>query len=455
MVDLRRIAEVATAARRITLPRIDPLLYVLRHPMLMYYHQLIALVGAVNLAILAYALTGGRWWTGHGIALSALVTTAQANLALAIIVRQQHVINLACWLATRPPTTWPLPVRRLLLKVYHLGGLHVGGAVCGATWYLAFVGSSTVAAALGTGGVKVENLVLSYALVTLLGVVIVMALPPLRTRQHDRFEATHRFFGWAAVVLVWANTVLFVTSRGGAGDSASLLLHAPSVWLLVLTTISTLTPWALLRRVRITVERPSSHVALVGFDHGVTPAVGTVRAISRNPFFGWHTFASVAAPGANSGRYLMVVSRAGDWTADFIDHPPSHVWVRGVPTAGMANVRRLFKKVVFVATGSGIGPMLAHLLAGDVPAHLVWVTRNPRRTYGDALVDEILAAQPDATIWDTDEDGRPDVVELTYAAYRRTGAEAVICIANSRVTWRVVHAMESRGIPANGPIWDS
>jgi ferredoxin-NADP reductase len=196
-------------------------------------------------------------------------------------------------------------------------------------------------------------------------------------------------------------------------------------------------------------------VALVAFAHGVTPAVGTVRAISRNPLLGWHTFASVAAPGRDSRRYLMVVSRSGDWTSEFIDHPPSHVWVRGVPTAGMANVRRLFKKVVFVATGSGIGPMLAHLLAGEVPAHLVWVTRNPRWTYGDALVDEILAAQPDATVWDTDQQGRPDVVQLTYDAVRRTSAEAVICIANRQVTWRVVHAMESRGIPANGPIWDS
>ena len=79
-----------------------------------------------------------------------------------------------------------------------------------------------------------------------------------------------------------------------------------------------------------------------------------------------------------------------------------HLWVKGIPTAGVGNIDKLFRKVVWVATGSGIGPCLPHLLAGDTPSLLVWSTRHPRQTYGDALVDEILAVQPDAIIWDTD-----------------------------------------------------
>ena len=34
-------------------------------------------------------------------------------------------------------------------------------------------------------------------------------------------------------------------------------------------------------------------------------------------------------------------------------------------------------------------------------------------------------------------------------------AEAVIVIANKKLTWQVVYGMESRGIPAYGAIWDS
>jgi hypothetical protein len=111
--------------------------------------------------------------------------------------------------------------------------------------------------------------------------------------------------------------------------------------------------------------------------------------------------------------------------------------------------------VVFVVTGSGIGPALDHVLDDTVPSGLIWITRAPRKTYGDALVDEILTAQPDAIIWNSDERGKPDVLRLAYATYMSLGAEAVICISNKTVTWQVVNGLERRGIPAFGPIWDS
>ena len=50
---------------------------------------------------------------------------------------------------------------------------------------------------------------------------------------------------------------------------------------------------------------------------------------------------------------------------------------------------------------------------------------------------------------------QPDIVEMAYQAYRSSGAEAVICISNKKVTWEVVHGLETRGIPAYGAIWDS
>ena len=121
----------------------------------------------------------------------------------------------------------------------------------------------------------------------------------------------------------------------------------------------------------------------------------------------------------------------------------------------MAVVRRLFTKVVFVATGSGIGPTLPHLLTKEAPSRLVWVTKDPRLTYGDALVNEIMDAQPDALIWNTDQRGKPDILRLAYAAYLDSKAEAVVCISNSTVTGQVVYGLERRGIPAFGPIFDS
>jgi hypothetical protein len=365
------------------------------------------------------------------------------------------VINLLGWLATRPPVTWPLRLRWALGKYYHFGGLHVGAALAGTAWYLAFVVLLINDFASGEGRVTAANVAVSAVVMTLLVVVVVMALPRFRAARHNNFEATHRFCGWAVLALVWLNTVLFVTSQA-RGPAGSALLSAPTLWILLLTTAGVVWPWLLLRRVPITVERPSSHVAIVHLDHDPAPAIGTTRAISRSPLFGWHHFANVPLSAGSPDRgYRMTISRAGDWTAEFIDHPPDQVWVRGIPTVDIINIKKLFTKIVYVVTGSGIGPALGHLLDPGTPSRLVWATRDPRRTYGAALLEEILASQPEAIIWNTDELGKPDMLRLAYQTYLSFGAEAVICISNKELTWRVVHGLERRGIPACGPVWDS
>lgn len=372
---LLAMPDVGAAPEVLPFPR-----RILKHPRLMHYNRLVALVMTINLGWAVYGAT--NWWTLDGADLGALALVAQTNLAAAVLFRQQYVLNALGWLVTRPPTSWPLRVRWALGKYYHFGGLHVGAAVAGTLWYLILMVS--------------------------------------------------------------------IIRDAVAGD----LLTAPAFWLVLLSVLMAVWPWLLLRRVPISYERPSSHAVILRLDHGTSPAVGTTRPISRRPFAGWHHFANVPASPGTTG-YRMLVSRAGDWTSALVDEPPTHVWVRGIPTVGVANVRKLFTKVVIVATGSGIGPVLGHLLDTSVPSRLVWVTKNPRLTYGDAFVDEIEAPQPDALIWDTGLLGKPDVLQLAYDAYVESGAEAVICVSNRTVTWEVVHALERCGIPAFGPIWDS
>jgi CRP-like cAMP-binding protein len=424
----------------------------LKAPWAMHYNRLIVLVLAANALLAAYVAGHGEH---YGSALGTVAVITQANIALAIIFRQQYVINFLGWLATRPPVTWPVKVRWTLAKFYHFGGLHVGFALAGTVWYLAFVAMVTYGFAAGKGGVGVAVVAVSAVAASLIVVIVVMARPSSRAKRHDSFEATHRFLGWAVLVLVWVNTIVFTASRAH-GSAASALLTSPTFWLLVITTCGTVWPWLLLRKVPVTVERPSSHLAILHLDQDRKPPVGTTRGISRSPLYGWHQFAIVpVAAGSGDRGYRMIVSRAGDWTAALVDNPPDHVWVRGIPTVELMVVKKLFSKVVILATGSGIAPGIGHLLSAETPSQLVWTTRDPAKTYGAGLVEEILTAQPDAIIWDTDELGRPDVLRLAYRAYIASGAEAVICVSNKTLTWQVVHGLEQRGIPAFGPVWDS
>lgn len=426
----------ARADGGVELPPLTPWLpRVFKHPRLMHYNRLIALVFAGNLIAAGYLLAEGP------LSARTMSNAALTDFALAVLARQQYVINALFWLATRAPTTWPLRIRWTLGKVYHFGGLHVGGATTGTLWFLAAVADTV------WNGTAATTLAVALPLAALLAAIVGTALPPFRARFHDRFERIHRFGGWAALALLWAQTMMLAHSDGRP------LPSTPGAWMLALITLSIALPWLRLRRVPVTLKRPSSHVVLAHFDHGVTPFAGSSTAVSRSPLRQWHSFANVPTPGRSGFR--LTISRAGDWTGALIDDLPDRLWVKGITTAGVANIETLFTKVVYVATGSGIGPCLPHLLAGKVPARLVWATRSPRTTYGETLVEEIMTAQPDALVWDTAEHGKPDMVALAYAAYRDFGAEAVICISNKKLTWLVVHQLERRGIPAFGAIWDS
>ncbi len=431
---------------------------ILRHRYLEHYNRLFFLVAVVNIGYLVFGLNEGQWWNGEGIAISSLANMVLANFALAVIIRQQYVVNALFWLATRAPTSWPLSIRWTLGKVYHFGGLHSSGATFGTLWYGAFVAALVYHANNNLAGVPEGVLFVTYALFALLVGIVFMATPPVRGRFHDLFELSHRFGGWSVLALFWVQTILFAKAGfadAGKGELSLVeaLVSDAGFWLLSAMTFSVILPWLRLKKVKVDIASPSNHVALVGFDHGVTPFPGSSTPVSRSPLTEWHSFANVPAPGKDGFR--LTISRAGDWTGQFIDDKPSEVWVRGIPTAGVANIEVLFKRVVYVATGSGIGPCLPHLLANEVPSCLVWSTRNPRKTYGDELVDEILESSPDAVVWDTSAQGKPDLVKLALEAYHRFDAEAVICIANQPLTQKVVYEMECMGIPAYGAIWDS
>ncbi|WP_052261969.1 hypothetical protein [Leisingera sp. ANG-M1] len=420
---------------------------VTRHPALMEYRRLAFLVAAVNLAVFVIELRDGRWISGGAYVLSPIADMALINLSLGILIRQQRVVNALFWLATRVPVSWPLWIRWGAGKVFHFGGLHSGGTVAGTVWFGFLLFAMAANRMQGAALPSDLTLGLSTAMIALMVLMVISALGPIRARFHNTFEKIHRFAGWTVLALFWAQTVSLTRDTGGE------LLQTPAFWMLCLITLSIASPWLTLKRVDVEIVKPSNHAVLARFDYGDTPFPGSSNAISHTPFGEYHSFANIPAP--DQTGYRLAISRAGDWTGRFIDNPPDKVWVKGITTSGVARIEVLFRKVVYVGTGSGIGPILPHLLAGDVPNRLIWSTRSPRATYGDALVDEIEAHTESPLIWDTDARGKPNLSALALQAVRDSGAEAVIVISNQKLTRQVVHDMESLGIPAYGAIWDS
>jgi hypothetical protein len=96
--------------------------------------------------------------------LSALATMTLLNFAAAVLIRQQHVLNVLFGLAGRGSTSWPLWLRWSVSKVHHIGGMHVGGALAGTVWLCAFTCVATIARARESASVPLTTVVLAYCL---------------------------------------------------------------------------------------------------------------------------------------------------------------------------------------------------------------------------------------------------------------------------------------------------
>jgi hypothetical protein len=425
-----------------------------RHRALSAYRKLFSVVFVANVVFLIVLLLQTR---GEIISLPLplLATLVASNLLGAVLLRQDYVINFIFWLFTRPPTSLPLWIRRHFARIYHNGGVHSGCATSATMWWAVFAvaATSNFVAQSPKYSINQITLALTYIVLVLLLAILTMAFPSIRAIMHDQFEWTHRFAGWTALALVWAHTVA-CTASISSEPLGTALAKTPAIYLNILITLSISLPWMRLRRVNVVPEPLSKHAVRLHFDFD-TPGPSTSRGvrITDRPLVEWHAFAAIPEP---SGKgFSIIVSKAGDWTKRIIENPPTSLWTRGTPASGVLAMAPLFKKIILVATGSGIGPCMPILMERRVPCRVIWSTRNPQETYGRKIIDTILSADHEAIIWDTDEKGRPNLPLLAYQSYKETGAECVCIISNSGTTSNTVYQLESRGVPAFGPIWDS
>ncbi|KAJ6584991.1 nonribosomal peptide synthetase 12 [Mycena capillaripes] len=419
----------------------------LRHQIFSLYRRLFGVVFVTNMAIFLAILIRG------GASAQRLGMITLANLFVAILMRQDYVVNVFFNILCAVPTSWPLAIRRVCARVYHIGGLHSGCATSGVVWLVLLCAQATKEAVQGDGvHASVATVAISYSILLLLLGIVTFAHPALRSKRHDHFERVHRYFGWTAIILVWSQVVILTNDYRGDETLSHALIHSAPFWMLLVMTGSIILPWLRLRKVPVRSEVLSKHAVRLYFSYS-TPIPGSFVRLAVHPLKDWHGFATIPTP--NKKGFSLVVSKAGDWTNSRIMEAPSTIWVRGAPCFGVLRIVPLFRRVVFVATGSGIGPCAPCILEQRVPIRLLWTSPNVRETFGDKLVDEILGANPNAVIYDTRKHGKPDMVKLTLRLVSEFNAEAVCVISNQKLTQKIVYGMMSRGIPAFGAIWDS
>ncbi|KAJ3995213.1 hypothetical protein F5050DRAFT_1574042, partial [Lentinula boryana] len=433
-----------------------------------YYRKTFTVIFVANLiAFIAFVAQNPK---GHSTPSAENVgSAASANLMITLLFRQENFINLLYELATDLiPLTAPLSIRKRLAKVFHYGGAHSGAGVAAVVWYIMYTALTTKDHITHPTKWSLANVMTSYILVLMFCFIIGGAHPRFRRRFHDYFEAIHRYSGWVAVCTFWmhqcfAGNQYRVLVQPNPPSLARYLISTSGFWTFIISSCCTALSWGRLRKVDVFPEPLSSHVIRFHFKYqNIKPFYGL--KVSTKPLLEWHAFATVPddeeldpaieGKGKPNG-FSIVVSNAGDWTNDVIQNPPKKLWIRGYPLHGLLYTSKLFRKIVIVATGSGIGPPLSLFYADFTPRRIFWSTPSPETTYGSKIIDMVKKADPEAWIWDTRKQGRPDMVAVTYKLVVESGAEAVFIISNPKLTRKVVYGMESRGIPAYGAIFDS
>ncbi|KAL5114769.1 hypothetical protein ACEQ8H_007331 [Pleosporales sp. CAS-2024a] len=424
----------------------------LRHRAFILYRRFLSVILLANVGVAVLLLY--RRIKKRESVLASLATATASNLVVAVLMRFEPVINLLFTTFCSVPTYVPLAIRRHCARIFHIGGIHSGCAIAAIVWHFIFTVESTVelGKARPLGRILLAAVVLSYLALAILVVMGMTSHPTFRAKYHNAWEMTHRFGGWTCLILLWILTGLATRDLNPTLAPSVAYTRSPSIWLLAIATAAIIFPWLFLRKVPVRSEVLSNHAVRLWFDY-TTPVVGTGVRLAERPLVDWHGFATITNP--NGKGFSLIVSRAGDFTGRTIDRAPTHIYVRGIPACGVLRIATLFKSVVLVATGSGIGPCLAVILAKKVPCRILWTAPNPEETFGHEIVDSVRATDARAVIWNTRTQGKPNMSLLAYGLWKESGAEAVCVISNKKFTTKIVYDMEARGIPAYGAIFDS
>ncbi|KAJ5118152.1 uncharacterized protein N7515_010375 [Penicillium bovifimosum] len=448
-----------------------------RYVMFTVYRRLFTVVFCANLACFLYVMIADRKQL-------ALVNATAVNLVACGLARHPMMVNGIYRVVCSIPRSAPLSLRRRVAKAAHYGGVHSGCGTASLVWYIGFVALVSQTYWTNSAISDKTNLKFSpapvsvaYVILVLLFVMVVVAYPTFRRKMHDWFELTHRFTSWLILALFVVLVMVFAheVSRAEQQTLGHFLVTLPAFWLLIAAIVAVAHPWLLLRRVPVKAEPLSSHAVRLSFDFTPISFAKGVQ-VSKHPLRDWHSFAGFPDPipadvkpvarGAGKKPFVkghghkrswsIVVSKAGDWTADTIREPPTHLWKRGSLMRGVGYGLRVFDRIIIVTTGSGIGPCLGFL--GDPKRPLIkviWQTRTPVATYGQDVIDLVHQMGPNPIILDTNLLGRVDMIPIVRQQVEDFQAEAVFVISNPAMTQKIVYEFESQGIPAYGPIFDS
>jgi len=386
------------------------------------------------------------------------------NILVAILVRNELILHLLYRLAVWTSVKIVYGKYYLNSGVHYIGGVHASCATWGFLWVIVDVfqqlGNPSDPLSMATESDPI-SIVTSSILLTLLFIIILTAIPPFRHKFHDTFEISHRYLGWTCLSILVLHQIRFqfIIALNQAYPLETLLTN-PVLLMIALMIFSIFLPWISVQCFdNFRMDCPSVGVLVVTFPGRAD--VGTFARISLDGIE-WHSF-SVAETSFSKqtveSEIHLIIGAVGDWTKNLIrqvekGNLPKQLWVRRAKPPGFMFSINAYSRVVVIATGAGIAPVIPHVIKNSHKLCIVWIANEHEQTYGKK-VWSLLDSHPRCNIFDTGMHGRPNVEHLAIQAVRDFRAQAVFCVSNEAVTKKVVKTCLGKGIPAYGATWDS
>ncbi|OWY63733.1 hypothetical protein B7486_51380 [cyanobacterium TDX16] len=387
-----------------------------------------------------------------------------SNVLVAVLVRNELILHLLYRLVVWISVEIDRGKYYFNSGVHHIGGVHASCATWGLLWLIINewqqLGNPSDPLSTSVSGDPI-SIATSSILLTLLVIIILTAIPPLRHKFHDTFEISYRYLGWSCLGILVLHQIRFqfIITLNQAYPLEALLTN-PVLLMLVLIIFSVALPWMNVECFdNFRMHCPSKEVLVVTIPGKAD--VGTFARISLDGIE-WHSF-SVAETSFNKqsseSEIHLIIDATGDWTKNLIrqvkkGNLPKRLWVRRVKPPGFMFSINAYSRVVVIATGAGIAPVLPHVRKNSDKLCIVWIANEHERTYGKEIWS-LLDSHPRCNIFDTGVHGRPNVEQLAIEAVRDFRAQAVFCVSNKAVTEKVVKTCLGKGIPTYGATWDS
>ena len=337
---------------------------------------------ALNITGLVLAETGHFPYARKKAALFSI-----ANILTLTLCRSEAFLRVIFWLAVKllGRSSVPLFMKTATTSLLQsLGGIHSGCGICGIS-SIAWLVYALVHTLRDIQNTSPEIIAVASTILVLLCLSSLAAFPLVRHLHHNIFERIHRFAGWTALTLLWAFVILTLSydpiTKSYSKDLKSRLFRQQEFWFTLSITLLTITPWFTVRRVPVKVSAPSGHASIVKFEGGVK--AGILGRISPSPFSEWHAFGIISD---GKKEHMMLAGAVGDFTKSLVSNPPSHLWVRRVHFAGLPYLVNMYKRVLCVATGTGLGVFLSFLLQqSSTEVCVVWVANGIVQNFGKEI----------------------------------------------------------------------